>query len=105
MGKVYIIQDAGILDFSKAKKYGELVPMIEESIFPNSDQQQICNVVDTIKTKLKDFNPANDYILLTGDPLSILITALVLSGMGIFYVICLKWDRELKDYYRVIVNI
>ena len=104
MNRVFVIQDDGRRDFSKAKKFGELVPMIERDVFPDDAEERQEVVYKIIRRKLDDFMPLYDSVLLTGDPV-----ALVTVGMELQRrfpderIRILKYDRENRDYYDICV--
>jgi hypothetical protein len=104
MGLVFVIQDNGTKDFRKARRYGELVPVLWGDAFPDNSHQRVEEMQAIIRAKLRGFDPQRDYILLTGDPVAIAITALVISER-VLTVRFLKWDRENREYYAIPVQI
>lgn len=103
VGKVFIIQDNGGRNFSNAKRFGELIPILERDVFPDDVKQRLPIMQKIIMAKLKDFNAARDRILLTGDPVAIFIVGRQLSVCE--KVTLLKWDSENKGYFEVTVNL
>ena len=102
--QVYIVQDDGNRDFSKAETFGTLIPMIERDIFPDDVEERTEAVRGIIRAKLKDFRPLYDYVLLTGDPVALVITGIELQAMfGDEMIRLLKYDRENSAYYEVLV--
>lgn len=103
MARVFVIQDSHKRDFSDARRYGELVPLIERDVFPDDADERVETIRKIMLSKLADFNHY-DSLLLTGDPLAIVIASLTVSlNSNGFWV--LKWDRENKRYYRVWVEV
>lgn len=102
MSKVFIIQNNGRLNFEPAAKYGKLVPIIERDVFPDDVDERVEAIKNITSTLLNNFNPEKDYILLTGDPVAIVIVSmfLVMNHMG-QQIRCLKYDRENQTYYVV----
>lgn len=74
--------------------------MIERDVFPDDVSERVLTIRNIMKTKLQQFNPAKDFLLLTGDPVAIAIATLVLSCYTLSFN-CLKYDRENRDYYEV----
>ena len=102
--QVFIIQDNGTRDFSKAREFGELIPMINRDVFPDDVKERVSKIGSIIQAKLKYFNPNTDYILLTGDPVAIILTGMCLMlNHSIEDVNLLKYDRENDAYYEVTV--
>ena len=97
---MFVVQDNGRYSFRKAERFGELVPLIERDVFPDDAQERVLVIRNIMKTKLQNFNPAKDFLLLTGDPVAISIAVLVLSCFTLNFS-CLKYDREGRDYYPV----
>lgn len=109
-GTVYIVQATDIEvagnfgKFSKASRYGDLVPLMQRDAFPDNADERIMDMREVMRAKLKAFNPLRDYVLLTGDPLAIAMCILTLSCFTLA-IQCLKWDRDEQDYYPVLVSI
>lgn len=100
--QVYIVQDNGSRDFSKAEKFGNLVPMIERDIFPDDTDERTQAIYNIIRKKLVDFRPLYDSVLLTGDPVALVVTGMELQRRFPDDMIrLLKYDRENKEYYLV----
>ena len=100
--KVFIIQDDGSRDFSDARRFGQLVPLVERDIFADDAEERSAKVAAIIDAKLRDFLPKFDYILLTGDPAAIISVGLWLGyAYGGQAVRVLKWDKENHGYYAI----
>lgn len=106
-GTVYIVQstDEQMKRYRAAEHYGDLVPIIQSrDAFPDDADHRIGQWREVMKTILGAFNPAKDYVLLTGDPLAIALCILVLS-ISTLTIPCLKWDRDEQAYYPVVVSV
>lgn len=105
MPRVFVLQDNGSRDFSKARRFGSLVPVLQRDVFPDDAQERSLVMKRIIVAKILDFNQVEDHFLLTGDPVALLMLGLVLRNYfrGGFNV--LKWDRENNDYYPVHLEI
>lgn len=100
MPKVYVIQDNGKLNLSDAKRFGELVPLIERDAFPDDADERMGAIYNIMISKLAHFDADNDYILLTGAPEAIAMAFFIL-GYRETGIQALKWDRENRGYYIV----
>ncbi len=98
--RVYVVQDSGRYSFSKAERFGKLIPMLRRDVFPDDHEARVEAIRGIFKHMMKDFNPAMDSLLLTGDPVAIALAVLVLS-IHTLDIPVLKYDREADDYYRV----
>jgi hypothetical protein len=103
-GTVFVIQGDDTGKFKRAQRFGELVYLMLRDVFPDNADEHIEKMRHVMSAKLKDFNPSRDYVLLTGDPLAIAMSVLVLSQWTL-EIPCLKWDKLEQDYYAVTVNI
>lgn len=104
MSRVFVIQDNGTKDFRKARRYGALVPVLWGDAFPDNSKERVIEMQAIIRAKLRDMDPLVDCVLLTGDPVAIALTALVISERSLT-VRFLKWDRENREYYLIPVSI
>lgn len=102
MSKVFIIQDNGTKDFSAAKRFGELKGLIERDVFPDDADERVSAIHAIVRKKLKEFDPLYDFVLLTGDPVALVIVGAELQRMYPDQVIAfLKYDRDERQYYQV----
>jgi len=110
MGRVYIVQEVvrrgsgGALqrvhDLTPAAVYGDLIPLLETDKIPLTPAP----IVHELKRKLKDFCD-DDHILAVGDPIAIGIATAVAAEVNHGRVSMLKWDREARQYIRVVFDL
>ena len=82
-----------------AAEFGELVPLCRSfQIYPDDPPQIIDQKVDDLCSKLDQFNPVSDYVLMVGDPVALVAIGAKLSRVN-FQV--LKFDREEGAYYSI----
>lgn len=102
MAKVFITQDNGRVSFEGARKFGELVPLVDKDVFPDTAESRPQTMAYIMWSKMKAFDEQEDYLLLAGDPVAIALAVRVLTVVGgVKKIRCLKYDRELRDYYLV----
>ena len=58
-----------------------------------------------MRVKLHSYDPAMDYLLLTGDPIWIGICMTILFGGNTTTIMCLKWDKQTKQYLPITINL
>lgn len=104
VGTVYIVQGEDTGKFARAKRFGELVYLMQRDAFPDNADERIDKMRYVMDALLASFNPAKDHVLLTGDPLAIAMCILTLSQWTL-HIPCLKWDKHEQDYYAVTVSI
>jgi len=103
---VYVLQKDADKDFSPAAKFGKLAYVFGENrqVYPDNATRQAEDMVELATKKLNDFDAEKDFLLLNGDPVAIFIAGGVL-GEWWDQVKVLKWDRDHKDYYEVLINL
>lgn len=89
-----------LMNFAKAAKWGEPVVCLGSgpvalSPYPTKEALREC---------LRDFSD-DDYIICVGDPSLIFMAAMIAGDVNRGRAKILKWDKELKDYLLVDVNI
>lgn len=100
--KVYITQDNG-KNYAPSHKYGEpiFVTGLEYTSIKNSDNNEAIH--RDIARMAGNFDPDNDYVLLSGDPVVIaLVLNAVLTEYG--YVRVLKWQSQDKMYVPITLS-
>lgn len=98
--KVFIIQDDGRKNLSPAAKYGEVVVLATRDMPIFADTT---NSIVMLRSKLKDYNPDVDFLLMTGDPLLIGAT-MALVAIQCHKVQCLKWDKQNLTYIPITIK-
>ena len=94
MRKVFIVQESAKHNYLPARKFGDVVVLFPPTYQLAFDPQY---AIDTIHEKLVDIEE-DDYLLLSGDPALIGLTAAVASDYLGGQVNLLKWDRQEKIY-------
>jgi hypothetical protein len=102
--RVFIVQDSGRLNFTPASRFGELIPLVGRDVYPDDADERVHAIRIIMKSKLAEFNPAKDFLLLTGDPVAIVMAVLTLAVQTLT-IRCLKWDNEHKGYFPVEVSV
>lgn len=99
---VYVTQFMPKRDFTPASNYGNISYLFEKSVYPDEVEKWDLNKI--AREKLEDFDAETDYLLLSGDPVIIHLTSGILAEMGIESYKVLKWDKETKMYYPVLLE-
>lgn len=87
-------------DFSGAKEHGELVIMLQPG---NIFGSRFNKSVSAMKEALADYNPKEDSILATGDPVAIAVAVIIAGQKGA--VNLLRYDRRDNSYKQYKVNV
>lgn len=101
MSKVYVVQEVYGRDFLPARKYGELIPLLQ------ADMQVYLSAVPAIRrlTRILSKFTDEDYLLLVGDPVLIGLAVAVATASNRGKARLLKWDKQNRDYHAVSVDI
>lgn len=98
--KVFAVQEAQDKDFSPATVFGDITCLLPHG---RRVTFAIQPVYAELGFKLAKYDPDQDSLLLTGDPIAIgLAMHLALKKSGYCYV--LKWDNREYRYYRILVD-
>ncbi len=104
--KVYVTQYHPRLNFSPAKKFGEIVFMTERDFKPDMGTQpqwveeENTRVSNEIGESLIEYLPGHDYLLITGNLMTALVTGQYLAkrfNSEIKHKV-LKWNNRSHDY-------
>jgi len=108
---VYVTQDAvrkngngeliPAFDLAPATVFGELY-----TLFPRGRDISLNShhITAVLKHKLRNFTD-RDYILPVGDPVLFMATAMVAGQMNNGKVKVLKWDRDIRAYMQVVLEV
>lgn len=103
MPKVYVIQENPRLTYEDAERFGEVVFMTVHEFRPMANSLQNDQICSEISRKLADFNPEEDYLLMTGNPITMgLVFAALARKCDI--ITCLQWKRDRCEYSAVQVK-
>lgn len=104
--KVFVVQENPHLDYTDAERFGEVefVTNVEYSSMQNSLNN--INVIRDVQRAMSRFDPRRDYILLTGNPvtigytfhLALMATARETNNASVR---CLRWDGITRQYQSI----
>lgn len=97
---VYVVQGNDLGKFRKAERFGPLEPLIILDVYPDNVEERVPVIREILHRKLKNFNPGKDFLLVSGDPVAIALSVMILM-LNTTTIPCLKWDRENQEYYVV----
>lgn len=101
-GRVFVIQHNPNLDYSDARRFGVLVPVIQRDVFADDLPSRIEKMKEVLEARVGNYDPLNDYLLLTGDPVAIFLAGALLRNAKEVKV--LKFDKEVGRYYDVAIK-
>jgi len=91
-GKVFVVQENNRINYSDAERFGEILFMSVEEIKPITGSLRNANILESIRKQMEAFNPAQDRLILTGNPMTIGY-AFHLALEKSQSIVCLQWDR------------
>lgn len=108
MSKVYVSQSQDRIDYSDAERFGALVFCTGYEYPKHSANPRCRMVVQDVANSMKDFDPAKDYLILTGNPITMGYTfywaMLRAAALGFAKIRVLQWDRNDQAYREVIFD-
>tara|TARA_R100000700_G_C3179205_1_gene155449 strand:+ start:3615 stop:3923 length:309 start_codon:yes stop_codon:yes gene_type:complete len=100
MSIVYVVQETKGINLLPAVEFGEIDILLPEGQVVFSTERTI----KRLQINLRKYT-FEDYLLMVGDPAAIAMAAAVASQITTGKFKLLKWDRQEKKYYPLIVNI
>jgi hypothetical protein len=104
MARVFITQETHV-DYTKAQEFGDLTPITAKDLSNVPGSAINRDIVSTIVTKLRHFNPDEDFLLISGSPYVGALCTWQLGRIGINKFTMLRWSNQDRCYYPVeVVN-
>lgn len=98
---IYLVQADPRRDYTPALLFGRIAGFIfSNGVFPDNADERVVEMKTIARKVLLNFNPEEDYLLLNGDPVSVMVATNVLTDLYGTYK-TLKWDNQLFRYYEV----
>lgn len=104
--RVFVTQEVrtGRIDYSPARKYGQLTFCTIQDFSPENDSIINKVLIDELRTRLRDFDTKNDYIVTSGSPLVIAAVFMILRERTPC-VRVLRWSNRDLIYQEVSINL
>ena len=100
---VWVAQhDSRGVNLTGASRFGEIYVLFKDDVYPDTVDEAMPGVLRRATEELRDFNPAQDFLCLSGAPLHLAMCATVLGrlfpedGVNV-----LRWDRVEGAYYPI----
>lgn len=103
MSKVFVVQENNRIDYSDAERYGDVVFLTAEEFKSTRGSLRNEAMLTQVRVKMSGYNPSEDYLLLTGNPIMIgyVFHVALTKGKSIT---CLQWDRFTNNYKPVVFD-
>jgi len=110
MSTVFVTQENPRLNYSDAERYGEVVFVNVDEYSPNANSIRNQNILDNIDRLMRQYDPTTDYLLLSGDPVSMLLTfntaaEIARNSFELDSLRLLKWDGQNRSYNPIEIPI
>ena len=79
MSRVFVTQEQSKLNYLPAEKYGEIEFITRDEFSPVAKSIGNVDLVESIWSKLEEFNPEEDYVVFSGSPV---VAAAVFAAIG-----------------------
>jgi hypothetical protein len=103
---VFVIQESE-KDFRDAERFGDLVFLTHRDLnnIPGSahNEELITHIAHTFN--IHNFNPATDYLIITGSPSVTAAVFMLLGNWGLKDVKLLRWDNRDRNYTPMQINL
>ena len=100
MTKIFIVQENNRFNYLDAERFGEIEFLTGREYSPLKNSLMNADILNEIEGKMVKFDPDNDFILLSGNPVMIgYVFHLALEKKG--YVKLLQWDGMRNEYKEV----
>ena len=100
MPNVFVVQETGRIDITPAREFGEIITMLP----PGDTNFSYPYIVRCIKECIESYAKPDDFLLLTGDPVSIGIATTIMSKR-FARLRFLKWLPRERQYLPVTVDL
>lgn len=92
-------------DFSKAEEFGEVAFLTRADLNNIKGSLHNRELIESLKTRLKDYVPNRDWIVITGSPYVAATVFLLLGIRGFRKVQILRWDNRDFIYRPMVVEL
>lgn len=102
--QVWIPHSDGRLDISDAKRFGTTIVISRRDVYPDDADIRMPALFNEAHSYLKHFDPEQDYLCLIGSPVHLAMCSYVLGSLGVSPVRLLRYDRQEKQYYPILIE-
>lgn len=103
MPTVYVVQENPNLNYSSAEAWSEVQFLTCREYSPSKNSLRNKELLGEINTRFKDFDPDQDFLLLSGNPITMgYVFALALQKKG--YLNVLWYQKSTNEYQQVPFN-
>jgi hypothetical protein len=104
MPKVFITQENPALNYLPAEQFGEILFMTRGDLSPVRSSLSNDALVTELRAKVREFNPAEDFIVISGSPVVAGIV-FMLVGEKTKHLNVLRWSNRDRVYQHLVIDI
>ncbi|MBT9158756.1 MAG: hypothetical protein DDT26_00003 [Dehalococcoidia bacterium] len=105
VGRVFITQESGSLNYSNAEAFGDVVFLTAREPSPVASSIINASIIDELRGKLATFDPVVDYIAPSGSPvvsgMAFLLLSERLAKVNARKISVLRWSNRDKVYQPI----
>ena len=102
--KVFITQENPNLNYSPAEQFGDVHFLTRGDFSPIKNSLNNEFIVDELRKKLKDYNPATDYLVVSGSPVVSAVVFMLIREIT-QVVRILRWSNRDQVYQPLFISI
>lgn len=101
---VFVTQEQTKLNYIPAEKFGSIVFLTRDDFSPVASSLSNIELIKSIKSKLANYDPENDYIVFSGSPT---VAAAVFAHLGklVSAFRVLRWSNRDNNYTPISISI
>lgn len=104
MPKIYVTQEVPTANYKTAERFGDIIFLCTSEISQAAGSLHNIKLVNNIRERFKNYNPAVDFIAPSGSPIITCIVMAIAREKGKTFNF-LKWNNREHDYSAVTINI
>lgn len=102
--KVFVTQENPNLNYLPAEEFGEIVFLTRSEFSPIRNSLNNDRLLDEIRSKLKEFRPKEDYIVISGSPVVAGIVFMLIREITETLNV-LRWSNRDHVYQHLVISI
>ena len=103
MPKVYVTQEVATANYHPAEKFGDVVFLCTTEVSGASASLHNVKLVNSIRERFKEYNPATDFLAPSGSPIISMIVMAIAREKGSQFNF-LKWNNRDFVYTPILVD-
>lgn len=98
---VYVTQEVQTLNYGPAEPYGDVVFLTNRDFSPMKQSLNNSALMGQLKQGLLPFDPAKDFVVLSGSPVVMAAVMMILASRGFKNITVLRWSNRDSIYQPI----